>query len=46
MLIRERLLGEELKVDFPYCEGMITRGLCEKFISNDFMESLEFANWG
>lgn len=46
MLIRERLLGEELKVDFPYREGMITRGLCEKFISNDFMESLEFANRG
>lgn len=41
MLIRERVLGEELKVGFTYREGLITRGLSESFISKDFMGSVK-----
>lgn len=41
MLIRERILGEELPVDFPYREGWIARGLCESFMSYSFMDSIE-----
>lgn len=41
MLIRERVLGEELKSEFEYREGFITRGLEETFISREFMNGLE-----
>lgn len=41
MLIRERVLGEELKIDFAYHEGVITRGLSESFINKEFMNSIE-----
>ena len=41
MIIRERVLGETIPVDFSYKEGWIARGLCESFMSNEFMDSLE-----
>lgn len=41
MLIRERILGENLQIDFAYEEGLITRGLEEAFISREFMNGLE-----
>lgn len=42
MLIRNHLLGENIEQDFAYREGYITRGLDETFISEDFMQMLEY----
>lgn len=39
MFIRQRILGEELKPDFEYKSGVIMRGLCESYISEDFMQN-------
>ena len=46
MLIRERVLGEELQAEFEYKEGLITRGLEEMFISREFMNNLESVDVG
>lgn len=39
MLIREKILGEELEENFEYESGIIVRGLCEVYISEDFMKN-------
>lgn len=39
MLIREKILGEELEENFEYESGFIMRGLCEAYISEDFMKN-------
>lgn len=43
ILIREKILGEEIKPDFSYKSGYIARGLSERFISHDFMSGLEYS---
>lgn len=40
LLIRERILGENIEKDFAYGSGYITRGLDETYISPEFMNLL------
>lgn len=39
MLIREKILGEQLEKNFEYTSGIIIRGLCEAYISEDFIKN-------
>ena len=39
MLIREKILGEQLEENFEYKSGIIMRGLCEAYISEEFMKN-------
>lgn len=39
MLIREKILGEQLEENFVYESGIIMRGLCEVYISSEFMKN-------
>ena len=40
LLIREKILGEKIPVDFSYKTGYIARGLSENYISHDFMRNI------
>ena len=42
ILIREKILGEEIVPDFSYRSGYIARGLLESYICYDFMERLKY----
>lgn len=42
ILIREKILGEEIEPDFAYKSGYIARGLEECYISYDFMHELNY----
>lgn len=40
LLIREYIMGEDLRKDFEYGAGYITRGLSEEFIDNDLIRKI------
>lgn len=39
MLIREKVLGEQIEEDFEYESGIIMRGLCETYMSKAFIKN-------
>ncbi len=43
ILIREKILGEAIEPDFIYKSGYIARGLSECYISQEFMDTLEYS---